>query len=390
MKFKYQLILIGNKSAFLNDIKKSISINAQELGLNEESILILDAKNFWSQYISNVPTFGLYFGDNEGKFKHLNILSKLIKDANLILPIVQDIRKFTSHTPNKVHGINGFQLADNNDIEKLVSLIFEGLGLLRLSRRLFISYKRDESTGVAIQLYEKLEKNGFDVFLDTHSIRPGEPFQDELWHRLADTDVVLLLNTPGFLKSNWTTMELAQANAMSIGILQLIWPTHELEREAEISLPYKLTDDDFESKGIIDAKSYLKEAIIEKIVNKTESLRARSLGARQDNIVSEFMNVAHKLGKQAYLQPEKFITLRNDSGKELIIIPTVGVPQAFTYYRSDEFYNRILNDSNREVFLVYDQFNIRERWLNHLSWLDTYLPVKTIKVTEIEKWLRNL
>jgi len=389
MKFRYQIVSIGDKSDSFDDIKELFFEKINELGLDEKSILILDSDNFWNDYHANVPTFTLYFSNRKSGFKHRNILKKLIDDANLLLPIVKNLHEFTIHTPDEVHGINGFQLANNNDIEKLVSLIIEGLGLLRLSRRLFISYKRDESTGVAIQLYEKLEENGFDVFLDTHSIRPGEPFQDELWHRLADTDVVLLLNTPDFLKSNWTTQELAQANAMSIGILQLIWPTHKLEREAEISLPFKLSVDDFEGHGIINAKSYLKEAIVKNVINKTESLRARSLGARQDNIVSEFMNAAHKLGKQAYLQPEKFITLENVPGKELIIIPTVGVPQAFTYYRTDEFYNRVLNDSNREVFLLYDQFNIRERWLNHLSWLDTYLPVKTIKVTEIEKWLRN-
>ena len=52
-------------------------------------------------------------------------------------------------------------------------------------------------------MYEALESHHFDVFLDTHSIEKGEPFQEELWHRMTDCDVILLLNTPDFLESHW-------------------------------------------------------------------------------------------------------------------------------------------------------------------------------------------
>ena len=224
------------------------------------------------------------------------------------------------------------------------------LVFLRISRRIFISYKRDESSPVAIQLFEQLEKSGFDVFLDTHSVRPSEPFQDELWHRLADTDVVVLLNTPGFLKSNWTTQELAKANAMSIGILQLIWPSHKMERDAELSIPLYLTDDDFGNPKFKDEKSYLTDGIISKIVSQVESLRSRCLASRQDNLISEFISYANKLGKNASLQPERFITVKTSSGNEIEIIPTVGVPQAFTYNQSEELINKIASKKLPKYF----------------------------------------
>ena len=107
------------------------------------------------------------------------------------------------------------------DWDRVASVLLEGLGLLRKSRRLFISYRRVETQGVAIQLYEQLDASGFDVFLDTHSLRPGEPFQEVVWHRLADTDVVVLLDSPGFLASRWTEEELARANSTNLQILQL-------------------------------------------------------------------------------------------------------------------------------------------------------------------------
>ena len=390
MNFKYQLIILGSKNVFKDEILKTFWTHIEDLGLSKDNIQLIEESNFDKYYTGNSPAFCLYFGNETGNFEDINLIEKLIKDATLILPIVNNIEKFGEQCPKLLADINGFQLSSNDDVEKLVSIILEGFSLLRISRRIFISYKRDESSPVAIQLFEQLEKNGFDVFLDTHSIRPSEPFQDELWQRLADTDVVVLLNTPGFLKSNWTTQELAKANSMSIGILQLIWPSHKMERDAELSIPLQLNDSDFGNSKFKDEKSYLTDNTISTIVSQVESLRARSLASRQDNLISEFMSYAAKLGKNVDLQPERFITVKANNGNEIEIIPTVGVPQAFTYNQSEELINRIDSKRASKIFILYDQRNIRDKWINHLGWLDNHLPVKTIKITESELWLSKI
>lgn len=390
METRYQLICIGEKSKYLNEVIDAFVRHTTELGVDKDSINLIDPSNFYNDYKSNAPAFCLYFGSESSNFKNLDILNILIKDATLILPIATDLEKYKIQIPKDLENVNGFELATKNDVEKLVSCILEGLSLLRLSRRLFISYKRDESSSVAIQLFEQLEKNGFDVFLDTHSIRPAEPFQEELWHRMADTDVVVLLNTPGFLKSNWTTQELAKANSMSIGILQVIWPAHKLERDAELSIPFQLSDTDFGNSIFKDPKSYLTSNAISNIVSQVESLRARSLASRQDNIITEFIASSYRVGKIANLQSEKFITVKKSDGKELVIIPTVGVPQAFTYNQSEELVARIKSKNVAGVYLLFDHRNIREKWIKHLDWLDNYLPVKTIKIVKAEEWLRTI
>ncbi|MEO9849543.1 MAG: toll/interleukin-1 receptor domain-containing protein [Reichenbachiella sp.] len=390
MKTKYQIIKIGSDNPFYKEVMDTLYHHTAELGLEKESIIEIDETNFNTEYKGSAPTFCLYFGSDSDSFKNIDLLEILIKDANLILPIASDLAKFSSQIPTELGNVNGFELATSNDIEKLVSCILEGLSLLRLSRRLFISYKRDESSTVAIQLFEQLEKNGFDVFLDTHSIRPGEPFQEELWHRMADTDVVVLLNTPGFLNSNWTTQELAKANSMSIGILQVIWPSHKLERDAELSIPLQLSDSDFGNKIFKKTTSYLNPITISNIISQVESLRARSLASRQDNIITEFIASSNRVGKKADLQSEKFITIKRSDGKELVIIPTVGVPQAFTYNQSEELVVRIKSKNVAGAFLLFDHRNIREKWIKHLDWLDNYLPVKTIKIVKAEEWLKTI
>jgi hypothetical protein len=389
MTFKYQLILLGDKNKFSEELIKGFMHHVYELGLQVDSVIIIDEHNFEIEYKPNCPAFCVYFGREDGYFKNTGFLERLLTDATFVAPVVNNLKVFRKSTPALVHNINGFQLESAYDLEPLLGCIFEGLGLLRLSRRLFISYKRDESSKVAVQLFEQFEDAGFDVFLDTHSIRPGEPFQEELWHRMADTDVIVLLNSPEFLKSPWTTLELAQANTMSIGIFQLIWPDQDVPLNAKISIPFKLADSSFGNDIFKNEEFFLSAAAIKNIISEVESLRVRSLAARQDNLTSEFISAAKNAGAKAYLQPQKFIIFEKESGEEIIFVPTVGVPQAFTYNRSVELVSKIKSPKVVKLYLLYNHLNIRQNWLNHLSWLDDYLPIKTLKITDVASWIKK-
>src|SRR3546814_19611311 len=64
-------------------------------------------------------------------------------------------------------------------------------------------------------------------------MRPGDPFQDVLWHRLVDSDVMVMLDTPTYFDSRWTRQEIGRARAKEIQVLRVIWPEHT---------PNKLTD----------------------------------------------------------------------------------------------------------------------------------------------------
>lgn len=391
MKTRYQLIIIGFKRKLVTSVVANFYDRVKELGIDENSIITITQSNFSEEYKPNAPAYCLYFGSlraisNVDK----SILKTLISDATLILPIVNDITKFSKQIPTELSTINGFELKDNIGVDKLVSVILEGLSLLRQTRRLFISYKRSESTGVAIQLYEYLEKSGFDVFLDTHSVRPGEVFQEELWHRMTDTDVVVLLNTPDFLKSYWTTQELAKANAMSIGILQLVWPNQDLEVGTTLSIANHLSSKDFKNNKFKSLNSVLIKKTSDNIVAQVESLRARSLAARQDNLVTEFMISATNYGVEANLHPEKYIIVKNSAKNDILVIPAVGVPKAEVYDESDKLLKLLKGKNISSAYILYDHRNVREKWTYHLDWLNSYLPITAIKITEIETWLKNI
>lgn len=384
--FKYQLIFLGTITPLVESLISIYYDKIEELKLQKEFYEIYFKANL-NSYKGNQPTFIIYIGNENGDFEDLDEIEKLLNEGNIVLPIF--FNSFGKEIPQILSNQNGLKYSDFLK-DKIIDLALESFGKLRNARKIFISYKRDESTSIAIQLYEALEKNNFDVFLDTHSIKQGEPFQDELWHRMTDCDVILLLNTPKFLESEWCEKEIAEACVKQIGIIQAVWPNHKLERMAEVCFPYQLLETNFVN-GIYDNKDISKfnDSTVNDFVKQVESIRARNLASRQDNLITEFLNSARKYGKNVTIQPERFITEEIGNNKRRIFIPSVGIPQSFDCNTSSELKKEIREYSVEEVYLIYDDVRIREKWLKHLNYLNEYLDVKTIKKQEFDIWLQK-
>ncbi|MFX1706894.1 toll/interleukin-1 receptor domain-containing protein [Chitinophaga sp. CC14] len=390
MRHKYQLILLGSEKAIRSTIVAQIYSKISELRLPEEALKIIDSNNI-DEYVGNQPAFAIYLGDTNGDFKDLDITQRLIREGTMILPVF--FKAFSKDIPDILSNQNGIEFKDT-ELDRIANIVLESFELLRNTRKVFISYKRMESSPIAIQLYEALESYHFDVFLDTHSIGKGEPFQDELWHRMTDCDVILVLNTPGFLESHWCKEEFAEAAVKQIGIVQLVWPGHKIEKidpSSHISYPIQLTQSDF-FDGIYNNKdqSKLLTEVVEKIIMEVESVRARNLAARQDNLITEFRNIAEKNGRLITVQPERFLTEDLPNGNHVIYIPTIGVPQS-TSCQSAEIKNEIMGYEDVSIRLIYDDLRIRDKWLKHLEWLNDNFKkdIKTLKKQEFEKWLQK-
>jgi hypothetical protein len=390
MDYKYQLIVLGSTSEITSTLLETLWHRVKDLGVSTSKFAIINESNFKKEYTANCPAFCIYFGDLTNNHKNLDIIQKLINNGTLIIPFFYNELNFQSEIPEVLHNHNGFLYDTFEDIERIASLILEGFSLLRSSRKIFISYKRNESRSVAIQLFEEFEKKGFDVFLDTHSIRPGEPFQEELWNRMTDCDAIVLLNTENFLESRWCKEEIAEANCKLIGIVQLIWPNHKLESMAELCLPINLKDSDF-IDGIYNNKvlSQLKKNMVNEITSKVESIRARNLASRQDNIITEFTSASRNLNLNITLQPERYISQKLFDGRDRIFIPTVGIPHSFNCNQSEDLITEIKKHNVEGIYLLYDHFRIRDKWLKHLDWLNKHLKVQTLKIKNVELWLKH-
>lgn len=386
MEFKYQIIFLGKIDERIDQIRELLFTQIRELKLLEEAYKIILEDNF-IDYLGNQPAYAIYFGDEKGQHKNFNELLDLKKDGVPILPIYEF--SFEKEIPASLRKQNALKYSTNEN-EKIVSLVLESFGKLRSTRKVFVSYRRDQSSSVAIQIYEALERKNFDVFLDTHSIKQGEPFQEELWHRMADCDVIVLLNTSKFLESKWCKEEIAEASAKRIGVVQLIWPGHKPESFADISFPVKLESNDFNNCDYENSvTTRLKESILNDLVSLVESVRARNLASRQDSIITEFLNIGKKLGRSLELHYERIITEDIANGEKNIFVPAVGIPQSIDCEHSENIKREIRDSDSTKVHLIYDDMRVRNKWLDHLKWLNGQLKVKTIGTKEFEKWLKE-
>lgn len=383
MKYRYQLILLGENNTLFDQIKLELTKKFDELKLITDLIKIITKDNI-TEYSPGQPAYVIYSGNKKNLDDNtLDILKKQKLDGNTILPIF--INSFGDEMPDELRNQNG--LPFDNNINRICNLVLEGFELLRKNRKIFISYKRTESSNVAIQLYEALEKNNFDVFLDTHSIDKGEEFQEELWHRMTDCDVILMLNTKGFLESEWCEYELEKAHLKRIGIVHLIWPDNDFQNFAQLAHSIKLTNGDFEKSLFSDlAKGRLKIERVTETIDLIESVRARNLAARQDALITEFIEAANYNNVEVNLQFSRYITENLSDGKRRIYIPTVGVPQSINCFSSEKLIAKIEKGEIDSIHLIYDEMSIRDYWLEHLDWLNKYLKIQTIKKQNFNKW----
>jgi hypothetical protein len=164
-------------------------------------------------------------GPNAVSTQEEQTLQQLVAASQLILPIV-DTPQDAQHLPPVLATINAFKKKDTAGAW-IDSLVDEALGmawLKRRTRKIFISYRRIDSSPIAAQLFDRFSELGYEVFLDDASIERGVDFQHELKWWLNDADLMLLLGSPRFSSSQWCMDEISFAQAQAIGIAALHWP----------------------------------------------------------------------------------------------------------------------------------------------------------------------
>ena len=266
---------------------------------------------------------------------------------------------------------------DDPDMTALVSALLECIGLLRLQRRVFLSYKRTEAYVAASQLHDVLAARGFDVFLDTHELRPGEQFQDALWHRLCDSDVMLMLDTPTYFASKWTRQEFARTLVKNIHVLRLVWPDHQPDRSTDLAQTIYL-----DTKHLTGPVGPIVDNRLNDIAISVEKLRARSLAARYRALNGQLRLELQKV--DATLEgtgAHHSMAVRLSDDRTLLAFPIVGIPTSESFHEVEKRARRA-GIMDRPA-LIYDHVGVRDAWSKHLDWLGKHVKtVRAIKVSE--------
>jgi hypothetical protein len=299
-----------------------------------------------------------------------------------VFPVVDSFQEYQDQVPDELHTINGHEW----DPSRLVPDILRAFRLTRAQRQAFVSYKRNESSSVAVRLFDALSHRGYRVFLDTASVETGEDFQEALWGRMADVDLLLFLDTDGALSSKWVCEELARAHDLGLGVLQLVWPDQSRTSGTELSDCIELDYTDFVNE-IVDSSGTLTDAALRTVLAEAERSRIRSLRARCDRVVADFLDQATERQLGAVVQTSGTIELHRDGSKVGTAIPLVGIPEAFTIQQHEEL---IAPSDVANSIIVYDGLGMRPAWAAHLEWLNRHHHLQTSQVVEIDRWLGGL
>ena len=373
----YEIGILGHASAADRSILEgTIGRMIQGFGLTiGKEVIVRSGLGIASRDL-HAATAAAYFGGT-GAHPDEEAARELSRAKLPVIPTVQVAAHLESNIPPFLQTLNGHRRrAEDPELETLAAALLECVGLLRKQRRVFVSYRRTESRGAALQLHDLLTARGFDVFLDTHDIRPGEAFQEMLWNRLVDSDVMVMLDTPTYFESRWTRQELGRALAKNIRVLRIVWPGHSPTRSISLSQTISLAHDDLKHGGA------LKAAKARAIAVAVESLRSRSIASRYMAVTGCLDAELKKVDATIEgIGAHRAISVRLCDDQKVWAYPIVGIPTA-------ELLHDIANkagqaDQRGLPVLVYDHVGIGDEWLAHLKWLDDNIrTVRAIRVTQ--------
>lgn len=289
-----------------------------------------------------------------------------------VLPVASTATQVSKQIPLGLRDLNCVFYRGRGGADRVFSALLECLGMLPRQRRVFLSYRRNESTPIAVQLFAELSARQYEVFLDTHSIGAGVDFQESLWHSLCDVDVLVMLDSPQYFDSRWTAAEYGRALAKGIGVLRVQWPTATPSRITGTSSLVPLAATDFRSDGALEA------AALDRVCDRLEDFRSLAHATRHLSIVGAVEEAVAKIGGQVEgMDAHRAMQVRLNKTTRILVQPTVGVPTAVTLQHALE------RAGKSDAAIVYDHVGIKPSWIAHLRWLASSIKgARWIKSTE--------
>lgn len=374
----YELAILGDAT---RDDRKRLTDTVAALVADSDLLIgrdiVIRAGNDVANRDIHASSAAVFFGGTVGS--DADAARTLIAASVPVIPTIAHGEDYEIAIPDFLRGFNGHRRRrDDGELTELATVLLECAGLLRRQRRVFVSYRRVESRAAALQLHDLLSARGFDVFLDTHDIRPGDPFQDVLWHRLCDSDVMVMLDTPTYFDSKWTRQEIGRARAKEIHVLRVVWPEHKPSKLTDLAETIYLEPHELEG-----ADGPLISATTDQIILAVEKLRSRSIASRYMSITGKVRAEVTKIGARFEgVGAHRALAIRLLDDRKVWAYPVVGIPTA-------ELLNDIAQKARRadqsEIpILVYDHIGIRDAWATHLTWLDENIKaVRAVRVAEI-------
>lgn len=312
-----------------------------------------------------------YFNiDTDSASKHIVLCSSstdvsCIKDAQFI-PVIFDKDE---ELHDSIKHINAFvynKECKESSNEQLCNVILEKLGIIRNTKNVFISYKREDTSKLANKIWKRLVIEGYTVFLDKKKIDIGVDFMDRIRYAIADADVFILLDSPGYFSSVYTKKEMYAACLSRVPIIML---TKKNAKKAE---KYDFIYQYLKSNSKVSDAEYL--CLIEKI----REIQERTHVYRLSKLRTKFNRFE---GNKEILLSNLYIPNKGD--KEICSIRAIyGIPKTtdLEAIQRDEF------NPNVKVAAIYDDLCLPKSCYEHVEWLNNEMRgIELIKMSNMQE-----
>lgn len=229
----------------------------------------------------------------------------------------------------------------------------------------FLSYRRQESSALADQIFDEMTRRGFQVFLDRFSGTTGRLFPQEIAEELAERGVVVVLETLGILKSRWTLWEVAFARIYRLGLLALQLPGAPSIPGVASRLPVVPL-----SSGRL---SNTEAAQAADFIERQHTLAALSRRAFYETLIEA---AAKAKGGTTQTAAEGAIEILNGHGASIAIVVPTGRPGRLADARLLVLAAGAI--SNRPLILAGQHQHLPPQAQTDMSWLATKLNVELL------------
>ena len=359
------------KNSQMNIKIYSLSLPVCVLGVKEVLIRKLNTLRLDLGEKLSFVTDNTYFNiDTDSASKHIVLCSSstdvsCIKDAQFI-PVIFDKDE---ELHDSIKHINAFvynKECKESSNEQLCNVILEKLGIIRNTKNVFISYKREDTSKLANKIWKRLVIEGYTVFLDKKKIDIGVDFMDRIRYAIADADVFILLDSPGYFSSVYTKKEMYAACLSRVPIIML---TKKNAKKAE---KYDFIYQYLKSNSKVSDAEYL--CLIEKI----REIQERTHVYRLSKLRTKFNRFE---GNKEILLSNLYIPNKGD--KEICSIRAIyGIPKTtdLEAIQRDEF------NPNVKVAAIYDDLCLPKSCYEHVEWLNNEMRgIELIKMSNMQE-----
>lgn len=326
---------------------------------------------------SNNHAAVIYLGSQAGrKDKEVKQALRNARDYQFsILPIVRksDPGTVREKLPEEIERVNAVDWDSNRNLalESLLGM----LGLGETDRKVFLSYRRDESAAIAVQLHKELVRVRFDVFLDRFAVPPGDDFPRRLDEHLGDKAFVVLLESAKLSESKWVQHEIAYAHSHRIEVLALTLPDvddSQLTPSIDDAFRIRLTENNL-------SNGELTPECVKNILEEIESAHTRAIRRRREQTLGSLKDLLRKDNCGYDLIDDWTIFASGDGRKSSFFLVTPRRPRPGDLYDLDLLREKLREKTQPEAAaaVVHEVKHMADRHRIILNWICEYRNLST-------------